>query len=66
MSPRTRQSLLSISPATIDRLLADERKSLRLKGRSHTRPGSLRKSLIPLRTFGSEDQKDPGSSRWIW
>ena len=56
----TRERLLSISPASIDRLLAGERKKLRLKGRSHTRPGSLRKSLIPLRTFGSEDQKLPG------
>src|SRR5271169_414139 len=56
----TRASLLHISPATIDRLLAGERKKLRLKGRSHTRAGSLRKSLIPLRTFGSEDQKAPG------
>ena len=56
----TREKLLRISPATIDRLLAWERKKLRLKGRSHTRPGSLRKSLIPLRTFGSEDQKAPG------
>jgi hypothetical protein len=56
----TRERLLSVSPATIDRLLAQERKKIRLKGRSHTRPGSLRKSLIPLRTFGSEDQKAPG------
>lgn len=56
----TRENLLRISPATIDRLLVQERKKIRLKGRSHTRPGSLRKSLIPLRTFGSEDQKAPG------
>jgi hypothetical protein len=56
----TRARLLHISPATIDRLLAGERKKLRLKGRSHTRPGSLRRSLIPLRTFGTEDQKAPG------
>jgi hypothetical protein len=60
MSKATRAALLSISPATIDRLLAPERKKLRLKGRSHTRPGSLRRSLVPLRTFGSEDQKLPG------
>ena len=60
LTAATRQGLLRISPATIDRLLAAERKKLRLKGRSHTRPGSLRKSLIPLRTFGSEDQKAPG------
>ncbi len=60
LSRATRERLLHISPATIDRLLAGEHKKLRLKGRSHTRAGSLRKSLIPLRTFGSEDQKAPG------
>ena len=60
LTQKVRERLLSISPATIDRLLAGERKKLRLKGRCHTRPGSLRKSLIPLRSFGSEDQKVPG------
>lgn len=57
---RQRQLLLSISPATIDRLLAGDRKRLRLKGRSHTRPGSLRRDQIPIRTFGEADQKQPG------
>ena len=56
----TRERLLRMSPATIDRLLVDDRKKLRLKGRSHTRPGSLRRDLIPIRTFGKEDQKEPG------
>jgi hypothetical protein len=60
LNKATRQSLLSISPATIDRLLAGERKKLRLKGRSHTHPGSLRTTLIPLRTFGGQEQKAPG------
>jgi hypothetical protein len=56
----TRERLLRMSPATIDRLLADDRKKLRLKGRSHTHPGSLRRDLIPIRSFGKEDQKEPG------
>jgi len=60
LSAQTRELLLRLSPATVDRLLASERKKLRLKGRSHTRPGSLRRSLIPIRTFGSEHQKEPG------
>jgi hypothetical protein len=60
LTQRTRAQLLKVSPASIDRLLAVERKKLRLKGRSHTRPGSMRKTLIPLRTFGSEEQKLPG------
>ena len=60
ISEHTRQRLLRISPATIDRLLTQERKNMRLKGRSHTRAGSLRKSQIPIRTFGEADQKVPG------
>jgi hypothetical protein len=60
LSEHTRQSLLRISPATIDRLLTQERINMRLKGRSHTRSGGLRKSQIPIRTFGEADQKVPG------
>ena len=60
VKPRTRKLLLRISPATIDRLLAADRKRLRLKGRSHTRAGSLRRDQIPIRTFGEADQKQPG------
>ena len=60
LNPQTRGLLLRISPATIDRLLAPERKKLRLKGRSHTRPGSLRRDQIPIRTFGDAQQKQPG------
>lgn len=40
-----------ISPATVDRLLASERKALFPHGRSITRPGSLLKRQIPVRTF---------------
>ncbi len=57
---RQRQLLMSISPATIDRLLAGDRKRLRFKGRSHTRAGSLRREQVPIRTFGEADQKQPG------
>jgi len=46
-----REKLLRISAATIDRGLVKEREKLRLKGRSHTRPGSLLKHQIPIRTF---------------
>ena len=49
VKPRTRKLLLRISPATIDRLLAADRKRLRLKGRSHTRSGSLRRDQIQSR-----------------
>jgi hypothetical protein len=53
--PEVREKLLSVSPATIDRLLLPERKKLTLKGRSHTRPGSLLKHQIPIRTFTQWD-----------
>ncbi len=43
----TRKKLHRISSATIDRLLADERKKQDIKGRSHTKPGTLLKSQIP-------------------
>lgn len=49
-----------ISAATIDRLLSSERKKYQLKGRSGTRPGSLLKSQIPMRTFSEWDEQQPG------
>jgi hypothetical protein len=49
--------LISMSAATIDRHLAVQRALLGFKGRSHTKPGSLLKSQIPIRTWAewSED-----------
>ncbi len=46
-----RTRLLAMSASTADRLLASERKRLELKSRSKTRPGSLLKHKIPVRTF---------------
>jgi hypothetical protein len=51
---------LKISAATIDRLLTDTRKRFRIKGRSTTRPGSLLKKSIPIRTFADWDEAKPG------
>ncbi len=56
----TRIKLGRISAATIDRQLASERKKYQLKGRSGTRPGSLLKSQIPMRTFSEWDERQPG------
>ncbi len=56
----TREKLLNISASTIDRLLASERKKLQLKGRSRTKPGTLLKKGIPIRTFADWDEKKPG------
>lgn len=55
-----RRKLLSISPATIDRLLTKERKKFELKGRSRTKPGSLLKSQIPVKTFADWNERRPG------
>ena len=55
-----REKLLTISPATIDRLLAPVRKKQQLKGRSTTRPGSLLKKNIPIRTYSEWDDTIPG------
>lgn len=52
--------LAGMSAATIDRRLAGERKKHELKGRSHTKPGSLLKSQIPVRTWADWDDAVPG------
>ena len=60
LKPKVREKLLKISAATIDRLLTETRKRFRIKGRSTTRPGSLLKKSIPIRTFADWDEKVPG------
>ena len=57
--PEVREKLLTISSATIDRLLAAERKRLKFKGRTGTKPGSLLKKAIPVKTFADWDDARP-------
>jgi hypothetical protein len=52
--------LVSMSAATIDRLLAPERARLMFHGRSHTKPGTLLKSQIPVRTWAEWSEDLPG------
>ena len=53
--------LTGMSAATIDRRLAPDRRALQLKkGRSLTKPGSLLKSQIPMRTWADWDDHQPG------
>lgn len=52
--------LLTISAATIDRLLAPTKRRLRVKGIGGTKPGTLLKSQIPIRTFADWDEVKPG------
>jgi len=60
LTREVQEKLLTISPATIDRLLAPIRKKQRIKGKSTTRPGSLLKKSIPIRTFSEWNNKRPG------
>ncbi|MBI5188960.1 MAG: transposase family protein, partial [Nitrospirae bacterium] len=60
LEAQTRKKLLRISPATIDRLLAADRKRQSLKGRARTKPGTLLKHQIPIRTFSEWDDMRPG------
>lgn len=52
--------LTHISAATIDRLLKYEKKKCRLKGRSTTKPGTLLKHHIPIRTFSDWNESRAG------
>jgi hypothetical protein len=54
------QLLMGMSAATIDRKLKDERARLTVRGKSHTKPGSLLKSQIPIRTWSEWDDAVPG------
>jgi len=52
--------LLSIKSATIDRILRPARKDLVPKGRSTTKPGTLLKHKIDIRTFADWNENEPG------
>lgn len=52
--------LVAMSAATIDRRLATDRAQLVLKGRSMTKPGTLLKSQIPIKTWVEWDDQTPG------
>ncbi len=56
----TRALLLSLSPATADRLLAPTRRAALPRGRTTTKPGSLLKHHIPIRTFADWDDDRSG------
>jgi hypothetical protein len=52
--------LISMSAASIDRHLAPERAKLFPRGRAHTKPGTLLKSQIPIRTWAEWNENVPG------
>lgn len=55
-----RKKLVRISPATIDRLFRTYKKRPIGKGRSYTKPGTLLKTQIPIRTFADWNEKKVG------
>jgi len=60
VSDEVAAALVVMSAATMDRRLAPDRAAMSLRGRSHTKPGSLLKDAIPIRTWAQWDDAVPG------
>jgi hypothetical protein len=56
----TKALVLQMSPATVDRLLRPVRQRQRRRGLGTTKPGTLLKCQIPIRTFADWDVSRPG------
>ncbi len=56
----THKKLQRISASTIDRLLSKEKKKINLRGKVNTKPGTLLRNQIPIRTFSEWDEHKPG------
>jgi hypothetical protein len=61
VSEETAAALSRMSAATIDRRLAADRAAMTVRGRSLTKPGSLLKDSIPIRTWCSPATRRRGS-----
>ena len=59
LSEKTKEALLTISPATIDRVLSKHRSKYNKRGLSTTKPGSILKKHIPVKTK-QWDETRPG------
>jgi hypothetical protein len=60
VSDHVREKLVRISASTIDKLLRSERRAMQLKPRAKTKPGTLLKHQIPIRTFSQWDERRAG------
>lgn len=60
VSQRQKELLLKISQATIGRLLVPIKRKMFGRGKSATKPGTLLKHQIPIRTFANWDKTKPG------
>jgi hypothetical protein len=54
------EKILRLSPATADRLLKAARASCSVQGKTTTKPGTLLKHQIPVRTFSEWEDTRPG------
>lgn len=57
---KQKELLLSISAATIERLISSERKKVFGRGRTTTKPGTLLKHQIPIHVFTRWSDRKPG------
>ncbi len=60
MATETKEKLLQMSISRIDRRLKRARGQLAHRGRTTTKPGTLLKNAIPIRTFADWDEQMPG------
>lgn len=60
VTKKERGLLLKISSATVDRLLVHDRKKINIKGKTRTKPGTLLKHQIPIKTWADWDNTQPG------
>jgi len=58
--PTVQEKLMQISASTVDRLLKAERAKYAWRRRGGTKPGTLLKHQVPIRTFADWDEAEPG------
>lgn len=60
LDKETKEKLLGMSARTMDRLLARDRKALALRSKARTRPGTLLKHQVPVKTHREWKDTEPG------
>ena len=60
LTDKQKELFLTVSAATIERLIKSERKKVFGKGRTTTKPGTLLKHQIPIHVFTRWDDRKPG------
>lgn len=60
VTDHTREQLISMSASTIDRILRRYHRNMGKRSFSTTKPGTLLKNSIPIRTFSDWNEKQPG------